>query len=63
VGEPHGFSRVEDVSTSNQPAVRGLQSELLGLGAWGVGRLLGVGRYLKETEIVTQTPALQFLLG
>ncbi len=36
---------------------------LIGLGAWGAGRLLGVDRYLEETALVKQNPTLRYLLG
>ncbi|MWV64418.1 DoxX family membrane protein [Halorubrum sp. JWXQ-INN 858] len=36
---------------------------LFGLGAWGAGRLLGVDRYLEETQVVKENPWLRYLLG
>jgi len=36
---------------------------LFGLGAWGAGRLLGVDRYLEETQVVKQNPWLRYFLG
>ncbi|NUE03864.1 DoxX family protein [Halorubraceae archaeon YAN] len=36
---------------------------LFGLGAWGAGRILGVDRYLEETQVVKQNPWLRYFLG
>ena len=36
---------------------------LLGLGAWGAGRLLGIDRHLEQTELVENNPWLRYLLG
>ncbi len=36
---------------------------LFGLGAWGAGRIIGVDRYLEETQLVKQNPWLRYFLG
>lgn len=36
---------------------------LFGLGAFGAGRILGVDRYLEDTDVVRENPRLRYLLG